>query len=58
MPKICIDFLINLFSLFSKAVIESRGGTPLLKLLQDIYEWPVVTENWEQTYGKAVYLFS
>ncbi|XP_023379788.1 neprilysin [Pteropus vampyrus] len=40
-------------SCINESVIESRGGMPLLKLLQDIYEWPVVTENWEQTYGAS-----
>lgn len=40
-------------SLFSKAAIDSRGGAPLLKLLPDIYDWPVATKNWEQTYGKT-----
>lgn len=47
---------MNLFSLFSKAAIDSRGGKPLLSLLPDIYDWPVATENWEQTYGKAIFL--
>lgn len=54
--KIRIDFLINLFSLLSKAVIDSRGGGPLLQVLPDIYEWPVATEDWEQAYGKAAFL--
>lgn len=47
---------MNFFSLFPKAAIDSRGGKPLLSLLPDIYDWPVATENWEQTYGKAVFL--
>lgn len=54
--KICIDFLINLFPLLPKAIIDSRGGGPLLKVLPDIYEWPVATEGWEQAYGKALFL--
>uniref|UniRef100_A0A452RH01 Neprilysin n=1 Tax=Ursus americanus TaxID=9643 RepID=A0A452RH01_URSAM len=35
----------------SKSAIDSRDGKPLLSLLPDIYDWPVATENWEQTYG-------
>ncbi|ELK36854.1 Neprilysin [Myotis davidii] len=46
------DFLIHLFSLLSKAIIDSRGGGPLLKVLPDIYEWPVATDDWEQVYAK------
>ncbi|KAM9089092.1 neprilysin isoform 2-T5 [Megaptera novaeangliae] len=38
-------------SCINESAIDSRGGDPLLRLLPDIYDWPVVTENWEQTYG-------
>ncbi|KFO27911.1 Neprilysin [Fukomys damarensis] len=39
-------------SCINESVIDSRRGQPLLKLLPDVYGWPVATENWEQTYGK------
>lgn len=48
---------LYLFSLFRKAAIDSRGGQPLLRLLPDIYGWPVASENWEETYGKTIFLF-
>lgn len=48
---------MNFFSLFPKAAIDSRDGKPLLSLLPDIYDWPVATENWEQTYGKKICFF-
>ncbi|KAB0393662.1 hypothetical protein E2I00_019394 [Balaenoptera physalus] len=38
-------------SCINESAIDSRGGDPLLRLLPDIYDWPVVTENWNQTYG-------
>ena len=42
------------FIFIQKAAIDSRGGQPLLTLLPDIYGWPVASENWDQTYGKAM----
>uniref|UniRef100_A0A452RGU3 Neprilysin n=1 Tax=Ursus americanus TaxID=9643 RepID=A0A452RGU3_URSAM len=38
-------------SCINETAIDSRDGKPLLSLLPDIYDWPVATENWEQTYG-------
>ncbi|TEA41430.1 hypothetical protein DBR06_SOUSAS37910006 [Sousa chinensis] len=40
-------------SCINESAIDSRGGVPLLRLLPDIYDWPVVTENWNQTYGSS-----
>ncbi|KAI2532081.1 membrane metalloendopeptidase [Homo sapiens] len=40
-------------SCINESAIDSRGGEPLLKLLPDIYGWPVATENWEQKYGAS-----
>uniref|UniRef100_A0ABI7WQU0 Neprilysin n=1 Tax=Felis catus TaxID=9685 RepID=A0ABI7WQU0_FELCA len=40
-------------SCINESAIDSRGGKPLLSLLPDIYDWPVATENWEQTYGPS-----
>ncbi|XP_008519227.1 neprilysin isoform X2 [Equus przewalskii] len=40
-------------SCVNESVIDSRGGEPLLRLLPDIYDWPVATENWEQVYGTS-----
>ncbi|XP_034024150.1 neprilysin-like isoform X2 [Thalassophryne amazonica] len=34
-------------------LIEVRGGTPLLEMLHDIFEWPIATDNWETDYGKT-----
>lgn len=40
-------------SCVNESVVDSRGGNPLLKLLPDIYDWPVAAENWEQAYGSS-----
>lgn len=40
-------------SCVNESVVDSRGGDPLLKLLPDIYDWPVAAENWEQSYGSS-----
>nr|AEE80505.1 neprilysin-410 short isoform [Canis lupus familiaris] len=40
-------------SCINESAIDSRGGQPLLSLLPDIYDWPVATDNWEQTYGTS-----
>ncbi|XP_069418190.1 neprilysin isoform X1 [Ovis canadensis] len=40
-------------SCINESAIESRGGEPLLRLLPDIYDWPVALENWEQKYGSS-----
>lgn len=40
-------------SCVNETAIDSRGGQPLLKLLPDVYGWPVATQNWEQTYGTS-----
>lgn len=33
--------------------IEKRGGTPLIEMLPDVYDWPIAVDNWEAKYGKA-----
>lgn len=53
--KVCRVHLMFIF-IFFKAIIDSRGGQPLLQLLPDIYGWPVATLNWEQTYGKGIFI--
>nr|XP_020761489.1 neprilysin isoform X1 [Odocoileus virginianus texanus]XP_020761490.1 neprilysin isoform X1 [Odocoileus virginianus texanus]XP_020761491.1 neprilysin isoform X1 [Odocoileus virginianus texanus]XP_020761492.1 neprilysin isoform X1 [Odocoileus virginianus texanus]XP_020761493.1 neprilysin isoform X1 [Odocoileus virginianus texanus] len=40
-------------SCINETAIESRGGEPLLRLLPDIYDWPVALDNWEQKYGSS-----
>ncbi|XP_006754938.1 PREDICTED: neprilysin, partial [Myotis davidii] len=40
-------------SCINESIIDSRGGGPLLKVLPDIYEWPVATDDWEQVYGTS-----
>lgn len=40
-------------SCVNESVVDSRGGDPLLKLLPDIYDWPVATDNWDQEYGSS-----
>ncbi|XP_057612964.1 neprilysin [Chionomys nivalis] len=40
-------------SCMNESAIDNRGGQPLLKLLPDIYGWPVASENWDQTYGTS-----
>ncbi|XP_003968387.2 neprilysin isoform X1 [Takifugu rubripes] len=32
--------------------IEKRGGTPLIEMLPDVYDWPIAVDNWEAKYGK------
>ncbi|KAG7470976.1 hypothetical protein MATL_G00119550 [Megalops atlanticus] len=34
-------------SCINETVIEKRGGTPLLQMLPDIFEWPVAVDDWE-----------
>ncbi|XP_004704190.1 neprilysin [Echinops telfairi] len=40
-------------SCINESAIDNRGGSPLLNLLPDIYEWPVATDNWAQAYGAS-----
>ncbi|XP_052008982.1 neprilysin-like [Xyrauchen texanus] len=35
----------------NESLIEQRGGTPLLKMLPDVFEWPIATDDWDTTYG-------
>ncbi|KAI1893881.1 hypothetical protein AGOR_G00128220 [Albula goreensis] len=37
----------------NESIIEKRGGTPLLAMLPDIFEWPVAVDNWEDNYGQS-----
>ncbi|XP_061073126.1 neprilysin-like isoform X2 [Conger conger] len=34
------------------STIEKRGGTPLLNMLPDVFEWPIAVDNWEADYGE------
>lgn len=38
-------------SCINESLIEERGGNPLLKMLPDISEWPIATDNWDATFG-------
>uniref|UniRef100_A0A8C0A0W1 Neprilysin n=1 Tax=Anas zonorhyncha TaxID=75864 RepID=A0A8C0A0W1_9AVES len=40
-------------SCINETTIDSRGGMPLIKLLPNISDWPVATNNWESSYGAA-----
>ncbi|XP_059362209.1 neprilysin-like isoform X2 [Carassius carassius] len=35
----------------NESVIEERGGAPLLRVLPDVFEWPIAMDNWDTTYG-------
>uniref|UniRef100_A0A8C2G8Q0 Neprilysin n=1 Tax=Cyprinus carpio TaxID=7962 RepID=A0A8C2G8Q0_CYPCA len=35
----------------NESVIEQRGGTPLFTVLQDVFEWPIATDDWDTNYG-------
>ncbi|XP_052438210.1 neprilysin isoform X1 [Carassius gibelio] len=35
----------------NESVIEQRGGAPLLKVLPDVFEWPIAMDDWDTTYG-------
>ncbi|XP_023258212.1 neprilysin isoform X1 [Seriola lalandi dorsalis] len=37
----------------NESLIELRGGTPLLFMLPDVFEWPIAVDNWETNYGKT-----
>ncbi|KAJ8410718.1 hypothetical protein AAFF_G00186750 [Aldrovandia affinis] len=37
----------------NESTIEKRGGTPLLEMLPDVFEWPVAVDNWETDYGQS-----
>uniref|UniRef100_A0A665TET8 Neprilysin n=1 Tax=Echeneis naucrates TaxID=173247 RepID=A0A665TET8_ECHNA len=37
----------------NESLIELRGGTPLLDMLPDVFEWPIAVDNWESNYGKT-----
>lgn len=43
----------NGFCLNTLGEIEKRGGTPLIEVLPDVYDWPIAVDNWEAKYGKA-----
>uniref|UniRef100_A0A8B9HHG6 Neprilysin n=1 Tax=Astyanax mexicanus TaxID=7994 RepID=A0A8B9HHG6_ASTMX len=34
-------------------LIEQRGGTPLLTMLPDVFEWPLATDDWDTTFGTS-----
>ncbi|XP_069753606.1 neprilysin-like isoform X2 [Narcine bancroftii] len=37
----------------NQTAIEIQGGEPLITMLKDLFEWPVATDDWENTYGKT-----
>ncbi|PKU38296.1 neprilysin [Limosa lapponica baueri] len=40
-------------SCINETTIDSRGGKPLIRLLPDVFDWPVATTNWDSSYGTA-----
>ncbi|KAG9273404.1 neprilysin [Astyanax mexicanus] len=34
----------------NESLIEQRGGTPLLTMLPDVFEWPLATDDWDTTF--------
>ncbi|XP_074860181.1 neprilysin [Carettochelys insculpta] len=38
-------------SCLNETAIDSRGGKPLINILQSVFEWPVATDNWDSAYG-------
>uniref|UniRef100_A0A8B9HI22 Neprilysin n=1 Tax=Astyanax mexicanus TaxID=7994 RepID=A0A8B9HI22_ASTMX len=32
---------------------RQRGGTPLLTMLPDVFEWPLATDDWDTTFGTS-----
>ncbi|KTF76596.1 hypothetical protein cypCar_00024541 [Cyprinus carpio] len=45
------DILRDELEVVLKGVIEQRGGTPLFTVLQDVFEWPIATDDWDTNYG-------
>uniref|UniRef100_A0A665TTQ8 Neprilysin n=1 Tax=Echeneis naucrates TaxID=173247 RepID=A0A665TTQ8_ECHNA len=39
----------------NESLIELRGGTPLLDMLPDVFEWPIAVDNWESNYGSKTW---
>uniref|UniRef100_A0A8B9HIN2 Neprilysin n=1 Tax=Astyanax mexicanus TaxID=7994 RepID=A0A8B9HIN2_ASTMX len=37
----------------NESLIEQRGGTPLLTMLPDVFEWPLATDDWDTTFGTS-----
>ncbi|KAL8187904.1 UNVERIFIED_CONTAM: hypothetical protein K2H54_057750, partial [Gekko kuhli] len=40
-------------SCVNETAIDLRGGKPLINILDTINDWPVATDNWNQTYGSS-----
>ena len=38
-----------------EALIEQRGGDPLLAMLPDLFEWPMAVDDWETKYGTVCF---
>nr|XP_033813878.1 neprilysin [Geotrypetes seraphini] len=38
-------------SCINETIIDSRGGTPLIQNLSDIFDWPIATDDWEDNFG-------
>ncbi|XP_062861037.1 neprilysin-like [Trichomycterus rosablanca] len=38
-------------SCINESLIEQRGGTPLLKMLPDVHEWPIAVDDWDAKFG-------
>uniref|UniRef100_A0AAR2M048 Neprilysin n=1 Tax=Pygocentrus nattereri TaxID=42514 RepID=A0AAR2M048_PYGNA len=37
----------------NESLIEQRGGTPLLTMLPNVFEWPIATDDWDTAYGTS-----
>uniref|UniRef100_A0A4W3HNE5 Neprilysin n=1 Tax=Callorhinchus milii TaxID=7868 RepID=A0A4W3HNE5_CALMI len=35
----------------NQTAIESKGGEPLLALLEDVFDWPVASDDWDTKHG-------
>uniref|UniRef100_A0A8B9JA15 Neprilysin n=1 Tax=Astyanax mexicanus TaxID=7994 RepID=A0A8B9JA15_ASTMX len=45
--------VVEYFCVFLTGLIEQRGGTPLLTMLPDVFEWPLATDDWDTTFGTS-----
>ncbi|XP_060778990.1 neprilysin-like isoform X1 [Neoarius graeffei] len=38
-------------SCINESLIEQRGGTPLISMLPDVFEWPITMDDWDVKFG-------
>uniref|UniRef100_A0AAR2JV36 Neprilysin n=1 Tax=Pygocentrus nattereri TaxID=42514 RepID=A0AAR2JV36_PYGNA len=51
--EVVLKVLLEYFCFFLKGLIEQRGGTPLLTMLPNVFEWPIATDDWDTAYGTS-----